>query len=106
MEPQIAQQFDQTLRQNWQSLSEQLLQTFTQVSRSDVDSATSADDLVRRISDKTHYTERFVETKIGELVGVGAGATAQTSQSPQQSRYGSISQQSQSQSGSGSSSSR
>lgn len=91
MEQQISQQIEQQLRGNWQQVSQQILTAFTQVSRADVDSATTADDLVKRISDKTHYTERYVETRLTELVGAGGGG-----QSFSQQSFGSSSQQSRS----------
>lgn len=89
MDPQVSQQIEQTLRQQWQGVSQQILERFSTVSRSDIDSARSADDLVRRISDKTHYSERFVETQLTELAlsGVGVSGTQQSypqSGSPQQ----------------------
>lgn len=66
------QALEQNLRSQWGKVYPQILDRFTTVSRADLDSATSADDLVRRIADKSHYSERYVESRLGELVGVGA----------------------------------
>lgn len=70
------QALEQNLRSQWGKVYPQILDRFTTVSRADLDSATSADDLVRRIADKSHYSERYVESRLGELVGVGAGSAS------------------------------
>ncbi|CUU53668.1 hypothetical protein CcI49_27250 [Frankia sp. CcI49] len=66
------QQIERQLRQNWRQLRYRLLDQFGQVSTSDVDSATGINDLIARIADKTHHSERYVENRLRELVGVGA----------------------------------
>lgn len=79
------QQIDQQLRQNWRNVRHQILDQFAQVSTADLDSAQNVTDLVQRIADKSHHSERFVETRLAELVGVGV----QSSQSGQSgSSYG------------------
>ncbi|MCK9875529.1 hypothetical protein MXD59_07035 [Frankia sp. Ag45/Mut15] len=70
---QIQQQIEQQLRQNWQQLRYGILDQFGQVSAADVDSATSVNDLVARIADKTHHSERYIENRLHQLVGVGGG---------------------------------
>lgn len=79
MDIQTQQQIEQQLRSRWQQVYPLLLDRFTTVSRADLDSATSADDLVRRIADKSHYSERYVEERIGELVGAGVGVSSRSS---------------------------
>lgn len=70
------QQLDTQLRQNWSQLRHQILDQFAQVSTSDLDTAVNVTDLIQRIADKTDYSERFVETRITELVGVGQGTSS------------------------------
>ena len=77
MEQQQAQQVEQQLRQNWRQLRYRILDQFAQVSTSDLDASTNVNDLVQRIADRTHHSERYVETRLQELVGVGAGQTGQ-----------------------------
>lgn len=67
------QQVEQQLRQNWRQLRYRLLDQFGQVSAADLDSATDINDLVARIADKTHHSERYVENRLRELAGVGGG---------------------------------
>jgi hypothetical protein len=74
MEQQQAQQLEQRLRQNWRQIRYRILDQFGQVSTSDLDSAVNVTDLVERIADKTHHSERYVETRLQELAGVGASA--------------------------------
>ncbi|AEH07805.1 MULTISPECIES: hypothetical protein [Protofrankia] len=66
------QQIEQELRQNWQQIRYRLLDEFGQVGTADLDAARDVNDLVQRIADKTHHSERYVETRLQELVGVGA----------------------------------
>ncbi|WP_322754170.1 hypothetical protein [Frankia sp. Cas3] len=73
MEQQQAQQVEQYLRQNWQEIRHQILDQFVQVSTADLEAASSVNDLVRRIADRSHYTEPYVEARLRELVGVAAG---------------------------------
>jgi hypothetical protein len=81
MEQQQAQQVEQILRPNWRQIRYQILDQFAQVSTSDLDSAVNVNDLVQRIADKTHHSERYVETRLQELVGVaGAGRAGQQGQ--------------------------
>ena len=77
MEQQQAQQIEQQLRQNWRQLRYRILDQFAQVSTSDLDASTNVNDLVQRIADRTHHSERYVETRLQELVGVGAGQAGQ-----------------------------
>ncbi|ETA02053.1 hypothetical protein ThrDRAFT_04304 [Frankia casuarinae] len=70
---QQVQQVEQQLRQNWRQIRYRILDQFGQVSPADLDSATSVNDLVQRIADKTHHSERYVENRLLELAGVGAG---------------------------------
>ncbi|EFC81127.1 hypothetical protein [Parafrankia sp. EUN1f] len=72
------QQIEQQLRQNWRQLRYRLLDQFGQVSTSDLDAATGINDLVARISDRTHHSERYVENRLRELVGIGAGQGSQS----------------------------
>ena len=73
MEQQQAQQIEQQLRQNWREIRYQILDQFGQVNTSELDSAVNVNDLVQRIADLTHHSERYVETRLQDLVGVGAG---------------------------------
>lgn len=96
MDQQTSQQVEQQLRTQWASLCPRILDRFTTVTKADLDAARSADDLVRRISDRTHYSERYVETEIFELAGIASGGgssnpmsggsvgSAQSAQSSQQ----------------------
>src|SRR5262245_59792210 len=72
MEQQQAQQVEQQMRQNWRQIRYRILDQFAQVSPADLDSAINVNDLVQRIADKTQYSERYVETRLTELVGAGA----------------------------------
>ncbi|MCL9760906.1 hypothetical protein [Frankia sp. AiPa1] len=67
------QQVEQQLRQNWRQLRYNILDQFGQVSTADLDAATDINDLVARIADKTNHSERYVENRLRELVGVGVG---------------------------------
>ena len=73
MEQQQAQQVEQMLRPNWRQIRYRILDQFAQVSTSDLDAAVNVNDLVQRIADRTHHSERYVETRLQELVGVAAG---------------------------------
>lgn len=73
MEQQQAQQLEQQLRQNWDQIRYRILDQFTETSRSDVDAASDVNDLVQRIADRTHHSERYVETRLQELIGAGPG---------------------------------
>ncbi len=95
MEQQQAQQVEQQLRQNWRQVRYRILDQFAQVSTSDLDASTNVNDLVQRIADRTHHSERYVETRLQELVGIAAGSTGQGSQSMQQPFGGSPGQQPQ-----------
>jgi hypothetical protein len=77
MEQQQAQQVEQMLRPNWRQIRYRILDQFAQVSTSDLDAAVNVNDLVQRIADRTHHSERYVETRLQELVGVAAGQTGQ-----------------------------
>ncbi|MGN9839655.1 hypothetical protein ACTMTI_16175 [Nonomuraea sp. H19] len=77
MEQQQAQQVEQQLRQNWQQIRYRILDQFAEVSPSDLDFARNVNDLVERIADKSHHTERYVETRLLELVGGGSGQQGQ-----------------------------
>ncbi|WP_250285895.1 MULTISPECIES: hypothetical protein [unclassified Frankia] len=70
-------QIEQELRQNWQQIRYRLLDEFGQVGTADLDAARDVNDLVQRIADKTHHSERYVETRLQELVGAGAGQRGQ-----------------------------
>jgi hypothetical protein len=78
MEQQQAQQVEQQLRQNWRQIRYRILDQFAQVSPADLDSAVNVNDLVQRIADTTHHSERYVETRLAELVGAGAGQGGQS----------------------------
>jgi hypothetical protein len=80
MEQQQAQQVEQQLRQNWRQIRYRILDQFAQVSTSDLDTAVNVNDLVQRIADRTHHSERYVETRLQELVGVAAGQAGQAGQ--------------------------
>ncbi|MFG1707455.1 hypothetical protein ACFLIM_30065 [Nonomuraea sp. M3C6] len=84
MEQQQAQQIEQQLRQNWQQIRYRILDQFAEVSPSDLDFARNVNDLVERIADKSHHSDRYVETRLLELVGVGG-----TSMGPQGQPFGS-----------------
>lgn len=89
MDQQQHQHLTSQVRQNWAMLRHQLLDQFAQVSTSDLDAATDATDLIQRIADKSDYSERFVETRIAELVGVGGGQSGlQSGQMAQSQPFG------------------
>src|SRR5262245_53742126 len=73
MEQQRAQQVERQLRQNWEQIRYRILDQFRQTSRADLDAASNVNDLVQRIADRTQHSERYVETRLQELVGVAAG---------------------------------
>lgn len=99
VEQQQAQQVEQQLRENWRQLRYRILDQFTQVSTSDLDSSINVNDLVQRIADRTHHTERYVETRLQELVGVAAGQAGHGSAGQQAGQpFGSHGQQPQGQS--------
>ncbi|MGF7235768.1 MAG: hypothetical protein ACQSGP_12535 [Frankia sp.] len=77
MEQQQAQQLEQQLRQNWRQIRYEILDQFGQVSTSDLDSARDVNDLTQRIADKSHHSERYVETRLQELAGVGGERSGQ-----------------------------
>jgi hypothetical protein len=84
MEQQQQQQVDQQVRQNWQQIRYQILDVFAQVSTADLDNARDINDLVQRIADITHHSDRFVENRLLEMAGAGQGA-GQLGQSGQRS---------------------
>jgi hypothetical protein len=86
MDQQQAQQVEQMLRPNWRQIRYRILDQFAQVSTSDLDAAVNVNDLVQRIADRTHHSERYVETRLQELVGVAAGQ--QTGQLAGQQPFG------------------
>ena len=73
MEQQQAQQIEQQLRRNWDQIRHRILDQFTQTSRADLDAARDVNDLVQRIADRSHHSERYVETRLQELVGAAPG---------------------------------
>ncbi|WP_181958653.1 hypothetical protein [Nonomuraea diastatica] len=75
MEQQQAQQIEQQLRQNWQQVRQQILEQFAQVSPWDLDFARNINDLVERIVDKSHHSDRYVERRLLELIDVEGIAT-------------------------------
>ncbi|HEV7933263.1 MAG TPA: hypothetical protein VGP70_13275 [Actinomadura sp.] len=77
MEHQQAQQLEQQLRQNWQQIRYRILDQFGEVSPSDLEFARNVNDLIERIADKSHHSERYVETRLRELAGVGGPALGQ-----------------------------
>lgn len=102
MDQQVQQQIEQTLRNQWTQICPQILERFTTVSKADLDAARDVNDLVRRVADRTHYSERYVENQVTELVLSGGGqsfqpsiGSGQTSGMPQQGQ----SQQQQGQQG-------
>lgn len=76
LDTQQQKQIEQQLRQNWTSIKHQILDQFAQVSTADLDAATNVQDLVQRIADRSNYSERLVETKLSELVGVGSSSSS------------------------------
>jgi len=70
MEPQQLQVVETQLRQNWHGIKHQILDQFPQVSTADITAATSVTDLVQRIADKSGYSDRLVENRLRDLVGV------------------------------------
>jgi hypothetical protein len=75
MEQQQAQRVEQQLRQNWQQIKYRILDQFAEVSSSDLDCARNVNDLVERIADRSRHSERFVETRLLELVAAGGAPT-------------------------------
>jgi hypothetical protein len=92
MEQQQAQQVEQQLRQNWEQIRHRILDQFTQTSRADLDAATTVNDLVQRIADRTHHSERYVETRLQELVGAAPGQRPMGGQAGQPLGGGQVSQ--------------
>jgi hypothetical protein len=86
MEQQQQQQVDQQLRQNWQQIRYQILDAFAQVSAADLDSARDFNDLVQRIADITHDSDRFVENRLVELAGTPTQGADQIGQTEQRHR--------------------
>jgi hypothetical protein len=84
MEQQQQQQVDQQLRQNWQQIRYQILDHFAQLSTADLDSARDVNDLVQRIADISHHSDRYVENRLLELVGATAQGAGQSAQFGQQ----------------------
>ncbi|WP_018640313.1 hypothetical protein [Parafrankia elaeagni] len=82
------QQIERQLRQNWRQIRYSILDQFGQVSTADLDAATNVNDLVARIADKTHHSERYVQNRLQELAGVGAGQGIQNLQGIQGQRFG------------------
>ncbi|ONH35813.1 MULTISPECIES: hypothetical protein [Protofrankia] len=74
MEQQQAQELEQRLREDWDRIRHQILDQFVQVSTADLDAAASVNDLVRRIADRSHHTEPYVETRLRELVAATVSA--------------------------------
>ena len=72
-EQQQRQQVEQQLRQNWRQVRYRVLDQFGQVGTSDIDAATGINDLIARIADRTNHSERYVENRLRELAGAGAG---------------------------------
>jgi hypothetical protein len=84
MEQQQQQQVDEQVRQNWQQIRYQIVDVFAQVSTADLDNARDINDLVQRIADITHHSDRFVENRLLEMAGApgqqGAGQLGQSGQ--------------------------
>lgn len=90
MEQQQAQQVEQQLRRNWDQIRHRILDQFMETSRADLDAAMNIHDLVQRIADRTHHSERYVETRLQELVGAAPGGGGLGSgQGGQQQPFGS-----------------
>ncbi|SNQ45369.1 conserved hypothetical protein [Frankia canadensis] len=70
---QQTQQLEKQFRQNWWQARYRILDQFAQVSAADLDAATNVNDLVQRIADKTHHSERYVENRLLDLAGIGGG---------------------------------
>jgi hypothetical protein len=88
VEQQQAQQLEQQLRQNWQQIRYRILDQFAEVSSADLDFARNVNDLVERIADKSRHSERYVETRLMELVGVGGMQAGQQQGTPFGSQQG------------------
>jgi len=73
MEHQQAQQIEQQLRRNWDQIRHRILDQFMETSRADLDAAVDVHDLVQRIADRTRHSERYVETRLHEMVGAAPG---------------------------------
>lgn len=69
MDQQQERQVEQQLRQNWQETRRRIFDQFVQVRASDLDPATSVRDLIERIADRSHHSERYVENRLQELAG-------------------------------------
>lgn len=98
METQQQNQIEQEIRQNWPNVRTVLQDLFPQVSQSNLDSARSVQDLVERISDLTHYSDRLVETRLISVVQATQGGYANKNQNQIQ---GQQNQQPQGQQGQG-----
>jgi AraC-like DNA-binding protein len=73
MEQQQAQQIEQQLRRNWEQIRHRILDQFMETSRADLDAARDVNDLVQRIADRSHHSERYVETRLQDMVGTAPG---------------------------------
>ncbi|WP_188190396.1 hypothetical protein [Nonomuraea sp. SYSU D8015] len=73
MEQHQAQHTEQQLRQNWRQIRYRILDQFAEVSPVDLDSARNINDLIERIADKSRHTQRYVETRLLDLVGAAGG---------------------------------
>jgi len=89
MEPNQLNQVEQQVRQNWSQVKHHILDQFPQVSAADLTAATSVTDIVQRIADKSGYSDRFVEGRLRNLVGVsGTNQQASNQQSNQGQPFG------------------
>ena len=77
MDQQVQQELESKLRDQWSQVYPAILEQFTTVSKADLDSASTVPDIVSRIADRTRYSERFIESRLHELVSSGGGTTSQ-----------------------------
>lgn len=87
MNPQLDQQVQKAVRQDWDALCHDILDRFTTTTKADLDAAINADDLVHRITASSNFTPDYVESQVAQLVGAGA-PIQQFQQQPQMAQGG------------------
>jgi hypothetical protein len=77
------------MRRNWDQIRHRILDQFMETSRADLDAAMNVHDLVQRIADRTNHSERYVETRLQEMVGAAPGGAGMGSSQGGQQPFGS-----------------
>lgn len=95
MNPQLDQQVQKAVRQDWDALCHGILDRFTTTTKADLDAAINADDLVHRITASSNFTPDYVESQVAQLVGAGAPIQQFQQQQPQMAQGGGYQQEQQ-----------